>query len=140
MEPIDLASVVSVAHNRMTSLRKVGPDLMFAPAFQASFYKRGLPEAPQYTNMGNSQFRLCSIFGGISPVSCILGQIRFNPAQALGHASLYHGHILSSRTVILELILQAALGRLGFGEYQQSRRLPVQAVNDEDFLCRPFLF
>ena len=92
MEPIDLASVVSVAHNRMTSLRQVGPDLMFAPAFQASFYKRGLPEAPQYTNMGNSQFRLCSIFGGISPVSCVLGQIRFNPAQVLGHASLYHGH------------------------------------------------
>ena len=140
MESIDLASIVSVAHNRMTSLRQMGPDLMFAPAFQASLYKRGLPEALQHTNMGNSPLPFCLIFGGISLVSCVLGKIRLNPAHVLPDASLDDGHILSSRTVVPELILQMPLGVFGFGEDQQPRCLPIQPVNNEDFLWRLFIF
>ena len=63
MEFIDLASIVSVAYQWMTSLRQVGPDLMFSPAFQASFYQRGLREALKYANMGNRQFSFSLIFG-----------------------------------------------------------------------------
>ena len=76
----------------------------------------------------------------IASVNAILCEIRLNGLTASSHATFGDCQVGSAGVVFFELLLQMVFGPLSLGEHQQSRRFPIQSVNDKEHLRGEMIF
>jgi hypothetical protein len=129
------AAVGSITDDRMSHLRQVNSNLIFAPRLQGHFKNGEITQAAQNAIVGYCTLSPLCILSRVHPERFVLRQMALDRSLVFAHDTLYNRPIFSLDIVCAEYILQQGFHMLGFCKNQNPACEFIEAVHDEKLLA-----
>ena len=126
-------SVSAIAENRMPDLREMDADLVLAPRLQANLDEDRPLETLDHSEVGHSPFPGPAQGGRANGERfAVLHEPGLNGPRIPRQGPFHDRDVLAPGLPRLELRRERLEGSRGLGEDQESRGMPVEAVDDEE--------
>src|SRR5262249_50143142 len=134
-ERVARAAVEAIADDRMAQLGELDAELVAPPGPEAQLEERRVGPARHHPVVGDGGPAGVGVAPSAKPL--ILDEPAGQRAGVVADPALDDGRVDAPGAPLFELVLEVALGPRGGGEDQQTRRLPVEAVDHERASGRP---